>query len=117
MSHITNCASLIINLVCPLKSLHKRCLQFLGDDCNTQEIHHEIHHIFDSGQARIFLSSMDRALRPATAKVRVCFPAKPELFQVLFSPSKLFFSCKYRVHFHMNNDVDLVDSSLLHSHF
>ena len=23
---------------------------------------------------------MDRALRPATAKVRVCFPAKPELW-------------------------------------
>ena len=36
------------------------------------------------------ISSMDRALRPAIAKVIVRFPIKPEFFQVLFQPLRLF---------------------------
>ena len=36
------------------------------------------------------ISSMDRALRPAIVKVMVRFPIKPEFFQVLFQPFRLF---------------------------
>ena len=36
------------------------------------------------------ISLRDRALRPFIAKVRVRFPVKPEFFQVLFQPLRLF---------------------------
>ena len=36
------------------------------------------------------ISSMDRALHPVIAKVRVRFPVKPEFLQVLFQPFRLF---------------------------